>query len=84
MIRSLPVAGLDAELVADVGLLDALDIEADGLLAISQKGPLKVRKLKIQCKRSAASMAPRRSRINPSQHWQRHRVHSIVSSPTLT
>ena len=40
MIRSLPVAGLDAELVADVGLLDALDVGADDLLTISaNEGP---------------------------------------------
>ena len=41
MIRSLPVVGLDAELVADVGLLDALDIEADDLLTVDVKeGPV--------------------------------------------
>ena len=35
MIRSLPVTGLDAEYMADVGLLESLDIEAEGLLTIS-------------------------------------------------
>ena len=33
MIRSLPVAGLDAEYIEDVGILEALDIEGEDALA---------------------------------------------------
>ena len=36
MIHSLPVTGLDAELVSDVGLLDALDVELGDVLRLLQ------------------------------------------------